>query len=215
MPFIWLVLAIVVVVAISMAAALAVGEHNHRLIAHEEGLDPEPADFTDINFTDDDALLPIPERTAEESAEVQEEFLEALANGPGEPMILTEPINIYVEAVEPSFDPVVTPVEQVPDPPLDPPLDPEAGPEAEFATGGIVDVSKVTLIGPGNEIREHPDDPEVVIPLGEPIRLDGDILEDPEDSYEPEPVAEVDIITQMHQVAAAQPATEWKRWNRP
>lgn len=200
-----IVLALLVLGVAITAMAIAYGERNHRLIAREEGLDRDLADFTDIDFTDEGTLSPIPERTAEESAKVVEGLLEALANGPGEPILTVDEelvrcppewdcgrfcIQEDADAAQEQW--LNTEKEAPGDGVAKEGIEVALGEQVEFATGGIVDVSKMTLIGPGDDTRESPEDLEVVIPPVQP-----------------------DIITRVQKEMAAQAPTEWKRWNKP
>lgn len=206
--FIFLVVAVVSVVAIFH------GERNHRLIAKSEGLDPEPADFTDIDFdVDDEPLSPVPERDSiEEHDRAAEEFtatisepieiiemaatpLDEVGLPAGDPVVLVEP--------EPEAEPEVRRYEVIipkemeyltePDDALDELdaafLEHMAKP-VEDPTPAINVLPMTTPVGPGDPTREHPDDPEVIVPVADPIR-------------------------RLQEESAGQPPAEWKRWNKP
>jgi len=209
-----LVALLLAIVAVVSVIAVVHGERNHRLIAKEEGLEPPPADFTDIDFDDDDeSLSPVPERASvEEHDLVAQEFTETItktveviemvatpldeAGAPsGDPVVVVEPEVVPEAEPEPRRHEVIIPkeMEYLTEP--DDALDGLDAALLEHMTKAVPDEGPVeeivlTVVGPGDETREHPEDPEVVVPVADPIR-------------------------RLQEEAAGKAPTEWKRWNKP
>jgi hypothetical protein len=172
--------------------AIALGERNHRLVAREEGLDPEPADFTDIDLSDDGDLSPTPERTPEEFREVAQ-ALSATLSAPEAPAEPEEAPPEPGNAPEPhgeGWDVVTGPMAEVPSLPY------VAREEVveDFKAGSLFDPTKIATIGPGDRTREQPDDPEVVLPLRKP--------------------AVDDLVERIAGTTAGKPPGEFKKWNK-